>query len=349
MTTCFARCCADCRPGTWQQASTGGRRWRARPLQNVAEAGGNVYKCPDLESKPTVSVAEAWAGVSRGRLAWAGATAANSHTPRPHKLHRCSSPRLPACALALRAAACASRRLSLLAAEDSFWQQLLLERVPRVAALLEGAPAQAQPEWWAGRSWRQRLRALAGGATFQAQVFNRELENEAEDFLLSTYDATCWLSPASARSLLEGGSGSSTHASGSCSSTHASGSSGDGPDGGGGGGRSTGSESSSSSSNLHSSSSGSSSGSTYQQHQPAELLFTARYLPMGTMAAVEEADVPAARLRLPPPASSPFAVYADTSRCGGRARGRGRGTPGPAVGRSSCCGWLAGTWHLSVW
>lgn len=73
-------------------------------------------------------------------------------------------------------------------------------------------------------------------------------ENEAEDFLLSSYDASVSLAPASAAALRRA----------DCS-------------------------------------------------QP--LLWTARYLPMGRMAAVEEAGVPAERLRPPPPGSSPWEVF----------------------------------------
>lgn len=39
------------------------------------------------------------------------------------------------------------------------------------------------------------------------------------------------------------------------------------------------------------------------------LLLSARYLPMGAMRAVEEAEVVPERLRLAPPGSSPFEVY----------------------------------------
>ena len=73
-------------------------------------------------------------------------------------------------------------------------------------------------------------------------------ENEAEDFLLSSYDATVCLTPASAAALRCADAG-----------------------------------------------------------QP--LLWTARYLPMGRMAAVEEAGVPAERLRPPPAGSSPWEVF----------------------------------------
>ncbi|KAL4436961.1 hypothetical protein ABPG75_004100 [Micractinium tetrahymenae] len=145
---------------------------------------------------------------------------------------------------AVGAVACCSKRLASLAGEDALWRDLVHAQLPHAAALLESG----QPEWWAGASWRQRLHALATGATFQAQVYNREPENEAEDFLLSAYDATVWLPPASARTLLRGGG-------------------------------------------------------------EGEVLFSARYLPMGGMKAAEEAGVAAARLRLPPRGSSPHAVY----------------------------------------
>lgn len=56
---------------------------------------------------------------------------------------------------------------------DDLWAALAAARMPRLVRLLEAA--EQQPEWWAGRNWRERLAALAGGATFQAQVYNREL------------------------------------------------------------------------------------------------------------------------------------------------------------------------------
>ncbi len=71
------------------------------------------------------------------------------------------------------AAACASRHLGGLAC-DQLWGALAVARLgQRLVGLLEASPA--PPEWWAGHSWRQRLASLAGGASFQAQVFNREL------------------------------------------------------------------------------------------------------------------------------------------------------------------------------
>jgi hypothetical protein len=79
---------------------------------------------------------------------------------------------------------------------------------------------------------------------------SRPAENEQEDFLLSSYDATCSLAPASARALLADDSS-------------------------------------------------------------APMLFTARYLAMGRMPAVVEADVAQERLRLPPLGSSAFAVFGD--------------------------------------
>ena len=73
-------------------------------------------------------------------------------------------------------------------------------------------------------------------------------ENEQEDFLLSSYDATCSMTPAAARGLLRGDAA-----------------------------------------------------------QP--MRFTARYLCMGQMPAVVEAEVAQERLRLAPAGSSPFAVF----------------------------------------
>lgn len=108
------------------------------------------------------------------------------------------------------------------------------------------------------------------------QVYNREPENEAEDFMLSAYDATVSLSPASAAALLADAPPPSLR------------------------------------------------GGTISGGHPAtptasagELSFTARYLPMGAMPAVEEAAVAAGRLRLPPPGSAPFAVYADSGYAAG--------------------------------
>ncbi|KAL4430557.1 hypothetical protein ABPG77_005797 [Micractinium sp. CCAP 211/92] len=183
---------------------------------------------------------------------------------------------------AIGAVACCSRRLASLAGEDALWCDLVQSQLPHVAALLQ----QAQPDWWAGTSWRQRLRALVGGAAFQAQVHNREPENEAEDFLLSAYDAAVWLPPASARALLHGGTegASSTCTAGNNSSSIRS-------RGAAGGATDAASYPA----------------STSEQQQ--RVLFSARYLPMGQMKAVEEPGVVATRLRLPPRGSRPYAVY----------------------------------------
>lgn len=183
---------------------------------------------------------------------------------------------------AIAAVACCSKRLASLAGEDALWRSLVQAQLPHAAALLE----RAQPDWWAG-AWRLRLRALVGGATLQAQVYNREPENEAEDFLLSAYDAVVWLSPGSARALLRGGG---EGASGRCSSGCSQGSAGGAPAADG-----------AASAAPHA-------GLAHQQQQQ-QVLFSARYLPMGGMKAVEEAGVAATRLRLPPRSSSPHAVY----------------------------------------
>ncbi|EFN55560.1 hypothetical protein CHLNCDRAFT_134034 [Chlorella variabilis] len=145
----------------------------------------------------------------------------------------------------LASVACSTRRLTGLV-EDKLWGVLVMGRLARLAGLLDSSPA--PPEWWVGRSWRERLSALVAGLPFEAQVFNRELENEQEDFLLSSYDATCSLTPATARGLLRGDAA-----------------------------------------------------------QP--MRFTARYLCMGQMPAVVEAEVAQERLRLAPAGSSPFAVF----------------------------------------
>ena len=87
-------------------------------------------------------------------------------------------------------------------------------------------------------------------------------ENEAEDFLLSSYDATCSLAPASAAALL------SSRRAGAAGQPLAAGTAGS-----------------------------------------SQLVFCARYLPMGAMKAAEETGVAPERLRLPPPGSSPCEVY----------------------------------------
>lgn len=176
------------------------------------------------------------------------------------------------------AVACCSKRLATLAGEDALWRNLVHAQLPRVAALLEGS----QPGWWAGATWRHRLRSLVGGAAFQAQVHNREPENEAEDFLLSAYDATVWLPPASGRALLRGGGEGHTCSWCSHYGTRAA-------------------------SEAGGATSAADSADSTQQQQQA--FFSARYLPMGGMKAVEEAGVAATRLRLPPRGSSPHAVY----------------------------------------
>lgn len=100
---------------------------------------------------------------------------ANAHPCIAAQVRQAGSSELVACAptLPLTAAACASRRLNGLASEQ-LWGALAVARLgQRLVDLLEASPT--PPEWWAGRSWRQRLAALAAGASFQAQVFNREL------------------------------------------------------------------------------------------------------------------------------------------------------------------------------
>lgn len=169
-----------------------------------------------------------------------------------------------------------------MAGEDALWCDLVRSQLPHVAALLQ----QAQPDWWAGASWRQRLRALVGGAAFQAQVHNREPENEAEDFLLSAYDAAVWLPPASARALLHGGT---EGASSTCTAGN-----------------------NSSSIRSRDAAGGATDAASYPastSEQQRRVLFSARYLPMGQMKAVEEPGVVATRLRLPPRGSRPYAVY----------------------------------------
>lgn len=68
--------------------------------------------------------------------------------------------------------ACSTRRLTGLV-EDKLWGVLVMGRLARLAGLLDSSPA--PPEWWVGRSWRERLSALVAGLPFEAQVFNREL------------------------------------------------------------------------------------------------------------------------------------------------------------------------------
>lgn len=68
--------------------------------------------------------------------------------------------------------ACVSRRLSGLV-EDRLWGALVVARLPRLAGLLDASTT--APDWWAARSWRERLAGLVSGLPFQAQVYNREL------------------------------------------------------------------------------------------------------------------------------------------------------------------------------
>lgn len=70
------------------------------------------------------------------------------------------------------AVACTSRRLNALAT-DPLWGALAAARLPRLVSLLETSAQ--QPDWWAGQGWRERLAALAAGASFSAAVYNREL------------------------------------------------------------------------------------------------------------------------------------------------------------------------------
>lgn len=99
------------------------------------------------------------------------------------------------CAVALSCTA-----LRPLAEHDSFWGELFERRFPRLTLLLEATP----PQWWAasrgcaggGGAWKARYGALCAGAPFAAQVFDREQDNEHEDFSLSCYDALMCLAPA---------------------------------------------------------------------------------------------------------------------------------------------------------
>jgi len=107
-------------------------------------------------------------------------------------------------------AACSCRALRDATDDERAWSLALENALPGVNALIEASP----PDWAlfqrkpkSTKKSRSKnfskdpnspktlrhpkllLAALASGKEFSAQVFNRELDNEAEDFLLSCYDA----------------------------------------------------------------------------------------------------------------------------------------------------------------
>eukprot|EP00887_Chlorella_sp_A99_P008143 scaffold12.g8143.t1 len=149
--------------------------------------------------------------------------------------------------------ACASSLLRSLADLPSRWRSLFRQRLGALEPLLEAA----QPGWWAGQPWKARFAAAVGGAPFPAQIFNRERENEHEDFLLSCYDAVVSLSPASCAAAAGAPAGVAPPVGFSC-----------------------------------------------------------EYLPMGSVLAVVESDVPLHRLRAAPAGSSPHAVFAGAAAGG---------------------------------
>ncbi|GAB4823107.1 hypothetical protein N2152v2_010153 [Parachlorella kessleri] len=85
---------------------------------------------------------------------------------------------------------------------DAHWGRLFAQLFPRLLLTFERTP----PAWWASgaASWRHRFAALCGGAPFQAQVYNREQDNDQEDFLLSCYDATVQLARSAVAQLGSG-------------------------------------------------------------------------------------------------------------------------------------------------
>ena len=92
-------------------------------------------------------------------------------------------------------AACACRDLAAAATHPEPWTAALDAALPGVRALLAAAP----PAWLPPATHpRATLAALAAGLPFRAQVFNRELANPAEDFVLSAYDADVALARAPA-------------------------------------------------------------------------------------------------------------------------------------------------------
>ena len=97
-------------------------------------------------------------------------------------------------------AACSCRALRDAAEDRAAWSSALESALPGVKALIEASP----PDWallekkpknekksskTEFKHPKLLLAALCSGKEFSAQVFNRELDNEAEDFLLSCYDA----------------------------------------------------------------------------------------------------------------------------------------------------------------
>jgi len=93
-----------------------------------------------------------------------------------------------------KTAACSCRALRDAADDRTAWSSALERALPGVRALLEASPPDWALEERKGTAGELRhpkllLAALAAGSEFAAQVFNRELDNEAEDFLLSCYDA----------------------------------------------------------------------------------------------------------------------------------------------------------------
>ena len=92
------------------------------------------------------------------------------------------------------AVACASRTLRSAVDLDSQWQRLFVEHLGGLLPLLTAQP----PSWWEGRPWKARFAALVGGAAFPGCVYNRELENKEEDFMLSC----CECCPRGAADLL---------------------------------------------------------------------------------------------------------------------------------------------------
>lgn len=139
---------------------------------------------------------------------------------------------------------CCSKALQRLSSTDFLWFDLFKTRFgDRLLSILERSNA----EWWIDCSWKERYASLVSGKEFSTQVYNRELDNDAEDFVLSAYDSMVSLEVDCLRLNGEPGDGTPT--------------------------------------------------------------FTARYLPMGRMAAVMETGLTVDRLRLPPPGSHHGMVY----------------------------------------
>lgn len=84
------------------------------------------------------------------------------------------------------------RHLRAVSNRDAVWHSAFLRLLNGLAQVLE----LSRPRWFQRhQTWRERCRRLLLGATFRAQLFNRELDNSCEDFCLSAYDAVAKIAP----------------------------------------------------------------------------------------------------------------------------------------------------------